>query len=139
MEITTYKGCVYPWQCDHVGHMNIMWYVGKFDEANWNLFAALGLTPSYLRQKVRGMAAVQQNVTYKRELLPGDIVEIKSRLLEVKARSLRFVHEMRDGESTEVVALCELTGVHMDRAMRKSVEFPPEIRYQMAAFTGPSI
>jgi len=32
----TYRGTVYPWQCDHVGHMNIMWYVGKFDEANWN-------------------------------------------------------------------------------------------------------
>jgi hypothetical protein len=24
----TYKGCVYPWQCDQIGHMNIMWYVG---------------------------------------------------------------------------------------------------------------
>ena len=24
----TYRGTVYPWQCDHVGHMNIMWYVG---------------------------------------------------------------------------------------------------------------
>lgn len=29
----TYRGTVYPWQCDHVGHMNIMWYVGKFDAA----------------------------------------------------------------------------------------------------------
>jgi len=38
MEVT-YRGTVYPWHCDHVGHMNIMWYVGKFDEANWNLFA----------------------------------------------------------------------------------------------------
>ena len=44
MEEATYRGTVYPWQCDHVGHMNIMWYVGKFDEANWNLFARLGLT-----------------------------------------------------------------------------------------------
>ena len=60
--------------------MNIMWYVGKFDEANWNLFARLGLTPSYLREAGRGMAAVQQNITYKRELLAGDIVEVRSRL-----------------------------------------------------------
>ena len=67
----TYRGTVYPWQCDHVGHMNIMWYVGKFDEANWNLFARLGLTPSYLRESGRGMAAVQQTITYKRELLAG--------------------------------------------------------------------
>src|SRR6476646_12135024 len=75
----TYRGTVYPWQCDHVGHMNIMWYVGKFDEANWNLFARLGLTPSYLREAGRGMAALQQTVTYKRELLAGDIVEVRSR------------------------------------------------------------
>ena len=77
MEIAaTYRGTVYPWQCDHVGHMNIMWYIGKFDEANWNLFARIGLTPSYLRESGRGMAAVQQNITYKRELLAGDIVEV---------------------------------------------------------------
>jgi len=25
--------------------MNIMRYVGKFDEANWNLFTRFGLTP----------------------------------------------------------------------------------------------
>jgi acyl-CoA thioesterase FadM len=54
--------------------MNIMWYVGNFDEANWNLFARLGLTPTHLRESGRGMAAVQQNLTYKRELLAGDIV-----------------------------------------------------------------
>jgi hypothetical protein len=74
MEEATYRGAVYPWQCDHVGHMNIMWYVGKFDEANWNMFARLGLTPSYLRQSGRGMAGVQQNITYKRELFAGAIL-----------------------------------------------------------------
>jgi acyl-CoA thioesterase FadM len=33
--IDTYRGVVYPWHCDHMGHMNVMWYVGKFDEATW--------------------------------------------------------------------------------------------------------
>jgi acyl-CoA thioester hydrolase len=27
----TTRGTVYPWRCDHMGHMNVMWYVGKFD------------------------------------------------------------------------------------------------------------
>ena len=31
----TYRGVVYPWDCDHMGHMNVMRYVGKFDEATW--------------------------------------------------------------------------------------------------------
>jgi acyl-CoA thioester hydrolase len=125
----TYRGTVYPWQCDHVGHMNIMWYVGKFDEANWNLFARLGLTPSYLREANRGMAAVQQNITYKRELLAGDIVEIHSQLVELREKSIRFVHELRNAETGEVAAICEITAVHMDRQARKATPFADEIRH----------
>lgn len=123
----TYRGTVYPWQCDHVGHMNIMWYVGKFDEANWNLFARLGLTPSYLRSSGRGMAAVQQNITYKRELLAGDIVEIRSHLLEIRDKSI-FRHDMTNAETREIAAFCEITGLHMDRGLRKSVPFTEAIR-----------
>ena len=33
--IVTYRGTVFPWHCDHMGHMNVMWYTGKFDEATW--------------------------------------------------------------------------------------------------------
>lgn len=124
----TYRGTVYPWQCDHVGHMNIMWYVGKFDEANWNLFARLGLTPSYLRSSGRGMGAVQQNITYKRELLAGDILEIRSQLLELGNKSIRFRHEMTNAETGEIAAVCEITAVHMDRAIRKSTPFADTIR-----------
>jgi len=128
MAEATYRGTVYPWQCDHVGHMNIMWYVGKFDEANWNLFARIGLTPSYMRTSNRGMAAVQQNISYKRELLAGDIVEIRSTLLELREKSIRFVHEMRNAETGEVAAICEITGVHMDRGLRKATPFSDAIR-----------
>ena len=54
MSSVTYKGAVYPWQCDHIGHMNVMWYVGKFDEANWNFVATLGLTPTYFAEPRNG-------------------------------------------------------------------------------------
>jgi acyl-CoA thioester hydrolase len=124
----TYRGTVHPWHCDHVGHMNVMWYVGKFDEATWNFFARLGLTPAYLRESGRGMAAVQQNISYKRELVAGDIVEVRSLLLEMRDKSIRFVHEMRNAETGEIAATCELTGVHLDRKARKSVAFAEAIR-----------
>ena len=93
-DLLTYRGTVYPRHCDHMGHMNVMWYVGKFDEATWHLFAQIGMTPSYLRESGRGMAAVQQNISYKRELLAGDIVEVRSRILELRDKVLRFAHDM---------------------------------------------
>jgi acyl-CoA thioester hydrolase len=122
-----YRGTVYPWQCDHVGHMNIMWYVGKFDEANWNFLARLGLTSSYVRESGRGLAAVQQNLSYKREMLAGDLVEIQTRLLEVRDKTVRFIHEMRNVETGEIAATCEMTAAHLDRKARRSTPWPPEI------------
>jgi acyl-CoA thioester hydrolase len=136
-DLVTYRGTNYPWQCDHVGHMNIMWYVGKFDEANWNLFARLGLTPSYLRQSGRGMAGVQQNITYRRELFAGDIVEVTSRLLELREKSIRFLHEMRNAETGEIAAICEITAVHLDRQAHKSMPFEDAIRHAAAGQLAP--
>ncbi len=123
----TYRGAVYPWHCDHVGHMNVMWYVGKFDEATWNLFQRVGITPAYLRAQARGMAAVDQHIEYRRELRAGDVVVVRSRLLEFAGRKIRFRHEMRNADTGEVAAITTLLGVHMDTEARKACPFPPEL------------
>ena len=125
--IVTYRGVVYPWQCDHMGHLNVMWYVGKFDEATWVLCSAIGLTAAYFREADRGLAAVRQELTYQRELVAGDTVAVRSKLLEVGRTSLRFAHEMINAETGEVAAVTELTGVHLDRGTRRSCPFPAAI------------
>ncbi len=123
----TYRGTVYPWHCDHMGHMNVMWYVGKFDEATWHLFRLLGLTASFLREHDRGMAGVEQNITYKQELLAGDVITIRSGVLEMREKVVRFVHEMRNDETGDISAVMMLTVVHMDLKTRKSCPFPGDI------------
>ena len=125
--LETYRGTIFPWHCDHMGHMNVMWYVGKFDEATWNLFASFGVTAAFLREKRRGMAAVQQNITYRRELYAGETVLVRSALLELRDKVAKFVHEMRNAETGELAAICVLTGAHIDTDTRKSCPFPEEI------------
>jgi len=96
----------------------------------------------YLRETRRGMAAVQQNISYKRELLAGDIVEVRSVLLEIRDGSIRFRHEMRNAETGEIAASCEIIGVHMDRQARKAVAFAEAIRRTAArliAFPEPAV
>jgi acyl-CoA thioester hydrolase len=105
----------------------VMWYVGKFDEATWNLFAEMGVTTAFLKESRRGMAAVQQNITYRRELLAGDTIAVRSAFLEVRDKVAKFVHEMRNGVTGEVSAVCVLTGVSMDAQTRKSIPFPQDI------------
>lgn len=123
----TYRGTVYPWHCDHMGHMNVMWYVGKFDEATWHLFGMIGLTRSFLRENNRGMAGLQQNIAYKRELYAGDIVTIRSGILEFREKTFRFFHEMKNEDTGVISAVTVLVAAHIDTNVRKACPFPEEV------------
>jgi acyl-CoA thioester hydrolase len=131
----TYRGMVHQWQCDHMGHMNVMWFVGKFDEATWNLGALMGLTSAYMRDAKRGMAAVDQRIAYRREALVGDIIAVRSAVLEVKPKAVRFVHEMFRGDGGDHLATMLVTGVHIDAVARKAAQFEPQILANSTALT----
>ncbi len=135
-ELLTYRGVVYPWHCDQMGHMNVMWYTGKFDEATWTLFAELGLTRPCLAQNGRGMAAVEQVTRYLRELVAGDTVSITTRLVEVREKVLRFEHVMARTSDGVIAATSAITGVHLDTALRKACAFPDEVRGRADAMLG---
>jgi len=107
--------------------MNVMWYTGKFDEATWHLFGQIGLTPSYLRDRKRGMAGLQQDTSYKRELFAGDLVIIRSQILEMREKVIHFHHEMFNADTGEIAATTTLTAVHLNRDTRKSCPFPADI------------
>lgn len=126
--VVTYRGTIYPWQCDHMGHMNVMWYVGKFDEASWQMLSMLGLGQSRMRAQGIAMVAVEQHLEYKRELHAGDAVTIRTSVLEVKDKSLRFQHEMRHDETGELAASTVVVGVHLDAKLRKARSLPADVR-----------
>jgi len=123
----TYRGTVYPWQRDHMGHMNVMWYVSKFDEAIWNLFASVGLRPSYLRESGRGMAAVEQRIRYLRELVAGDVVAVRSEITAVREKVVEVRQTLVNLEDRAVAATMDLVGVHLDTVARRSVPFETRI------------
>jgi acyl-CoA thioester hydrolase len=131
--IVTYRGAVYPWHCDHMGHMNVMWYVGKFDEATWQLFGSLGLSPTRLRNERIGMVAVEQRLEYKRELVAGDLLTIRSSVEEVREKSLVLIHEMTNQETEELAARTVLTGVCIDLTTRKARPLPADIRERIVS------
>jgi len=134
--VVTYRGAIYPWHCDHMGHMNVMWYVGKFDEATWHLLALAGLTGKRMREEGFGMVAVEQRIEYKRELLAGDLITIRSWFQEVRGKALLFAHEMANEETQEVAARTFLTGVCLDTKTRKARSLPSDVQERIVtAFT----
>ena len=131
--LITYRGVVYPWHCDHMGHMNVMWYVGKFDEATWQLLAAIGATPSRLHEGQFGLVAVEQHIHYKRELRSGDLLTIRSSVLDGKEKSVRFTHEMANDQTGELAATMLVVGVCIDMISRKARALPQDMVQRVAS------
>ena len=116
-----------------MGHMNVMWYVAKFDEACWQLLSWLGMSSSRMRSGRVGMAAVEQRIEYKREVFAGDLVSIRSKILDIAEKTVRMQHEMANDETNEVVAKMEVVGVHINFPARKACPFPSELRKRASA------
>lgn len=127
MTIETYRGFVYPWAMDHIGHMNVQFYTARFDEATWHFFARLGITPNFLKDNKRGMVALDQHTQYKQEVMAGTLLHINTQLIEIKSKTLRFVHHMFNSETGTEVATTELVAAFLDAELRKTTPFPQAV------------
>jgi len=134
--IETYRGTVFPWECDANGHMNVRFYVTKFDEGTWQFMAQIGATREELKRRNCGPMAVSQNIAYKRELVPGDTVVVTTALVALGNSSCRFRHVMTDSASGAVAAEMELVGVFVDLGTRKAMPVWPELRAKAASLFG---
>lgn len=123
----TYRGFVYPWCIDHVGHMNVQSYTGRFDEASWHFLARLGMTPTFLTAQDRGLVALDQRVQYRREVHAGSLLEIGTELLALGGKTLRYLHRMRDSETGEEVATMDLLVGYLDKSTRRLAPLPEAV------------
>ena len=132
-EMLSFKGSVYPWHCDHMGHMNVMWYIGRFDEATWGVFAEHGLSLASFEAHGIGMAALEQTIKYNRELHAGDQIEVFSRLLKVSEKVIEFEHRMINVATDDVCATVITTAICLNTAERKGYPFPKDIYERLIA------
>jgi acyl-CoA thioester hydrolase len=133
----TYRGFVYPWCIDHVGHMNVQSYVGRFDEASWHLLACIGLTPAFLAAQNRALVALDQRIQYRREVLQGSLLDVASELVELRAKTLRYVHRrMHDSETREEVACMDLLVGYLDKSTRRTAPLPAVVAARARAALG---
>ena len=122
--IKTYQGTVYPWNCDHMNHMNVRFYVDKFDQATWNLLSFLDFSSKYLKESKTGMVVLEQKIKYLKEVLAGDNVIVKSEITEIKDKIIYFKQNMINFESNELVSTNEVIGLHIDSIKRKGILIP---------------
>ena len=124
----SYRGVIFPWDCDAMGHLNNKHYFGLFDQAAWHLFLALGFRPVTATRAGLGLADVNQNISFKREVLAGQLIVIRSYLDRIGTKSLTARHEMFDAENGDPVAQLLSVTAFFDLQLRRATPIPAQIR-----------
>jgi len=130
-KILTYQGAVQTWECDSNDHMNVMYYVNKFELAGRNLGYEMGTTKEFLKEKNWGIAVVEQNIQYLHEVMEDDLLRIESWVTRVGNKSFSVVHEMVSREQKQIVSIMKVSLVFLDKKARKAVSIPAEIKEKM--------
>lgn len=125
----TYWGTVAADWIDANEHMNVSWYDSLFDIAEMRFFDAFGIDDAYIHRTGLSFFRLERFVLYERELLVGDTVEARSRVLWSDFRRVHHFHELWNIEKGYRAALVDAISIHVDLGKRKSARIEmPEIR-----------
>ena len=135
--IECYRGVVHPWLCDAMGHLSTRHYAAMFDDGSYHLLAAIGFTPSHVRNGV-GFADVKAAFTYKMELRVGDLLVVQGQIVRVGGKSLTAHYVMKNLSNGVAAAEMEVVTVQFDLKARNAIPLVPEFRQRAEALLSQS-
>lgn len=131
-KIKTYIGAVLTHECDSNHHMNVMYYINKFELANRNFMSELGVY-DYIKSEGLGIAVVEQNIKYKKEVFEDQLLYVESELTEIADKTMTTHHCLYEKMSGRLSAEIVNVSLMFDMEKRKAVSIPPELRVKMEA------
>jgi acyl-CoA thioester hydrolase len=149
---------VRPEWIDYNGHMSEAFYVLVFGHATDAMLIETGLGPGYREHSGCSLYTVEAHLRYLREVSEGVRLAVRTRVLGVDAKKVRFTHEMYAGAAAEAgeragaaegdgegsvtdavepgaspVAVSELLAVHVDQGAGRSARLPEDVRARFEA------
>lgn len=108
-------------------HVNNARYLEFLEEARWDFFEQVGLTPLFLDNGL-GMAVVNININYRHSAKLNDLIEITTSFQSINQRSAVISQLITRHGTDQVIADAHITFVGFDLTQGKSVPFSPAIR-----------
>jgi acyl-CoA thioester hydrolase len=130
--LTTYRGRVEPSECDYWGHQNVQFYFTKAADAQAALCSALGLTPSWLRDRGAMMMPVRDRVLFKKELRAGDAASIRSGVRDARGTDVGYFSVLNNEGTDTKSALFETEARLVDIATAVPIALPSTVPLQAA-------
>ena len=129
----TYRAVVFPWHCDHFGHMNVRWYAHHFDDAGFHLWSVAGIPQTAIRATGVSMVVAQNKLDFIHELVAGELFYIKSAFVHLGNRSLSHLGRMYNADTHVLCATQFSVEVFFDPKTRKSAPMPDHVRRAVEA------
>ena len=135
--IETFRGVVFPWNCDHYGHMNVRWYAHHFDDGGFHLWTLKGASQAALRARNVNVVVARITINYVRELKAGELFAILGGFVHIGNKSLRHFQWMFNADTGVLSATQDTIEVFFDPATRASAPMPADIRAALTAAVVP--
>jgi acyl-CoA thioester hydrolase len=117
---------------DYNGHLNMAYYNVLFDRCSDEAFEAMGMGPSYARERKLTIYTAEVHLCYVRELHLGDKVTSTLQLLDHDEKRIRAYQELFHADGW-LSATSEVLMLHVDMAGPKVAPFPPDILERVKA------
>lgn len=111
-------------QGDENGHLNVRHYLGLYDDAEWAVFGPLGIGAEHAVAGLGGLFALEQHLSYRREVLVGDEVSVALRIVARTTRMVHLVSYLANHTRREVAGCMEALDAYVDFATRGLAALP---------------
>ena len=118
---------------DYNGHLNMAYYNVIMDRSIDELFAAMGMGPTYLAARNCSTMTAEAHVRYLREVHLGDPVQVAMWVIAADEKRVHTFQEMRHATEGWISATSENMTLHVDMSVRKVAPFPPDIAARVQA------
>ena len=119
-----YRAVVFPWHCDHIGHMNVRWYAHHFDDAGFHLWTVAGVSQKEMHEKGTSLVVGQIKINYVHEMKAGDLLVIRGGFSHVGGKSIRHHLRLYNADTNVLCATQDTIEVFFDPEMRTSAPMP---------------
>ncbi|WP_308237939.1 thioesterase family protein [Phenylobacterium sp. J426] len=96
--VEVWRGSVAAWECDHMGHMNVGFYVAKASEGLVGLAAELGMPHAFAPDASATLIVRDQHIRFLKEARPGAALHMTGGVVEVDEDTARLAFLMHHGD-----------------------------------------
>lgn len=130
---TITRSVVFPWHCDHYGHMNVRWYGHVFDDATLLIWSLIGVDMRAVHAGGVHTVIAKSTIEFVQESRAGDSLEVRGAFTRLGNRSTTVSLEMREACTQALRAKQETVIVFFDAAARTSAPIPADVRAHIEA------